>query len=132
LKNNPELLYIFNQPGNLMRIQKPTKKLYYSLRQVSEMLGVSDNIIKTWEKEFPRVKPVRNRADNRYFVEKDLAVLFKIKELLLEEKLSFSEARQRLKEFRGKDFKKDNVEIKKLLAEVKMEVREIIEIFNSR
>ena len=115
-----------------MRIQKPNKKLYYSLRQVSEMLSVSDNIIKNWEKEFSQIKPVRNRADNRYYVEKDLAILFRIRELLLEEKLSFNEAREKLKGFRGKHLQKDNVEIKKILAEVKMEVREIMEIFNSR
>ncbi|MFQ5584731.1 MAG: MerR family transcriptional regulator, partial [Calditrichia bacterium] len=85
-----------------MRIQKPQKKLYYSLRQVCNMLGVSDNVLKSWEKEFSQIKPVRNRADNRYFVEKDLALLFYIKELLVDEKLSYDEARRKLKSFRNK------------------------------
>lgn len=111
-----------------MRIEKPKKKLYYSLHQVCEMLGLTDNIIKNWEKEFPQVKPVRNRADNRYYMEKDLALLFLIKEKLFEKKLSISELKKELRNYKKEISRSESTELKKVLAEVKLEINEIQEL----
>lgn len=108
-----------------MRIQKPKKKLYYSLRQVSEMLGVPAGEIKQWEKEISRVKPVRNRANNRYYLERDIPVLFFIKELLFDKRLSIDETKKELKKHRKKEIESETLHLKKILAEIKMEMGEI-------
>jgi len=108
-----------------MRIQKPKKKLYYSLRQVSEMLGVRADEIKQWEKEISRVKPVRNRANNRYYLERDIPILFLIKELLLDKRLTIEETKQELKKHRKKEIESETLHLKKILAEIKMEMGEI-------
>lgn len=36
-------------------------KLYYSIKEVAEMLGVSESMLRFWEKEIPMINP-RPRA----------------------------------------------------------------------
>ena len=98
-----------------MRIQKPQKKLYYSLRQVSRMLGVDASEIAKWEKDFNKVKPIRNRAGNRSYLERDLPVLFYIKE--------------ELRSHRKRDIESDTLHMQKILAEIKLEIGEIRKLF---
>lgn len=50
-------------------------KLYYSIGEVAEMLGVSETLLRYWEKEFPTITPknrdetfgsTRRRTSNKY------------------------------------------------------------------
>lgn len=34
-------------------------KLYYSIGEVAEMLGLSETLLRYWEKEFPSITPKR-------------------------------------------------------------------------
>ena len=111
-----------------MYIQKPTKKLYYSLRQVLEMVGVTESVIKRWEEEFPQLQPARNRAGNRHYTEKDLTLIFLIKELQLTQKLSVEEARKHLKKHNAQTHENDAIGLKLTLAEVKLEIQEIMDL----
>lgn len=113
-----------------MRIQKPQKKLYYSLRQISEMLGINKTEIAGWEKEFPQVKPVRNRAGQRNYLERDLPLLFLIKEMLYDRRLTIEETRQELKTIRKKNIESETLHLKKIIAEIKMEIGEIMRLLN--
>ncbi len=113
-----------------MRIQKPRKKLYYSLRQVCDMVGVNDYLLKNWEKKFPQLQPIRNRGGNRYYVEKDLEMLFYIKKWIVEEKLSDDEIRRRLKDFRQHKDGGENIKWKVLLAEIKLEIQETLDLLD--
>ena len=72
-----------NDGGSQVVIQKPQKKLYYSLRQTAEMTGLTTQLIKNWEKESDQLAPMRNRAGNRHYTENDILLLFRLKELLL-------------------------------------------------
>jgi DNA-binding transcriptional MerR regulator len=108
-----------------MRIQKPERKLYYTLGQVTAMLGVEKDDVRLWEKEFSLVKPIRNRAGNRSYLERDLPVLFFIKELLFDKRLTIEEARNELRKLRKKDIESETLHLKKILAEIKMEMGEI-------
>lgn len=111
-----------------MSIQKPPKKLYYSLRQTAAMTGLSVAVLKNWEKEFPELQPARNRAGNRHYTDSDLTLLFRIKELLIEKKLSPEETRERLRRNPSRPAPElsEIVRLKKVLAEIKLEVEEIL------
>ena len=37
--------------------QNKPAKLYYSIREVSQMLGVNESTLRYWETEFPQLKP---------------------------------------------------------------------------
>lgn len=114
-----------------MRIQKPQKRLYYSLRQISEMLEIPAETIKGWEEAIPRLKPYRNRAGNRYYTEKDIILLLQIKELTVEEKLTPPQIAERLNSTPIKEEEKDLLELKRQLAEIRLELREILALLES-
>ena len=48
-------------------------KLYYSIREVSEMFGLNESTLRYWEKEFPYLKPKNSGpAKIRQYQEKDI------------------------------------------------------------
>ena len=58
-------------------------KTYYSVREVSEMFGISDSTLRYWETEFPNLKPrVVKSSRVRMYSAKDLEDLRKIYNLV--------------------------------------------------
>ncbi len=113
-----------------MRIEKPRKKLLYPLREVCRMTGLSPSVIKRWEKVFPQIKPVRNRAGNRSYPAQEVKLIFYIRDLIFVHKLSEEEAREKLKQYRVAQDTESPAYYKSLLAEIKMEVEEIRQLLN--
>ena len=50
-------------------------KLYYSISEVAQHLGVNSSLIRFWEKEFPQLKPKKNARGERFFTKKDIQLL---------------------------------------------------------
>ncbi len=111
-----------------MRIQKPQKRLYYSISQVCTMLGIPASQLKSWEKRFPEIQPLRNRAGVRQFVERDIELLFYLKRLKEEEKLPDEEVRRKLQLFKQKKVNTHQEKLRMALAEVQLELREILDL----
>jgi DNA-binding transcriptional MerR regulator len=111
-------------------IQKPLKKLYYSLRQTAKMLEMRPEEIKKWEKHFPQIQPIRNKAGNRYYTERDVYMLLFLKEQLLTKKVSYQQASENLNRFKDELMKNENLKIRQTLAEIRLELAEIFEIIN--
>lgn len=78
------------------------QKLYYSISEVSEMIGEPSYVLRYWEKEFPPLQPKKNRAGNRIYSEKDLEILRAIKTMLREQKLSMNGAVEEINRLYGK------------------------------
>lgn len=53
-------------------------KLYYSIAEVSECLGVSQPTLRFWEKEFGSLKPQRTSKGLRQYSKNDVAFLKKL------------------------------------------------------
>ncbi|MBW6460505.1 MAG: MerR family transcriptional regulator [Bacteroidales bacterium] len=73
-----------------------TEKLYYTIGEVSEMLRVNPSLIRFWEKEFPILKPQKNKKGNRLFVAGDIENLRLIYHLLKEKGYTIQGARDYL------------------------------------
>ncbi|MCX6146087.1 MAG: MerR family transcriptional regulator [Candidatus Kapabacteria bacterium] len=71
-------------------------KLYYSIREVSEIVGEEQHILRYWEKEFVQLKPKKNRGGNRTYSQKDIDTLLFIKKMMRDSKLSLKGARDAL------------------------------------
>ncbi len=112
-----------------MRIQKPQKRLYYSIREVCEMLGIPASQLKSWEKRFPEIQPLRNRAGIRQFVDRDIELLFYLKRLKNEEKLPDEEVHRKLQLFKQQKVDNHQEKLRKALAEVRVELKEILKLF---
>ncbi|MFZ0390950.1 MAG: MerR family transcriptional regulator [Calditrichia bacterium] len=113
-----------------MRIQTPRRKLVYPLRDVCKMTGLSDNVIKRWEQQFPQLKPVRNRAANRYYLERDVKLLFYIRDLIYVHKMDEDEVREKIKKYNPQEDVESPVFLKSILAEIRMELKDIENLLN--
>ena len=86
-------------------------KRYYGIREVADMLGVNISKLRFYEKEFPSVKPRKNRAGDRIYTKDDIEHLREILELVEEKKLTLEGARQHLKNRSSR-----NNEIKQMIS----------------
>ena len=103
--------------------KKKVEKLFYSIGEVSEMLGVNPSLIRFWEKHFPIIKPQKNKKGNRLFTVKDIENLKLIYHLVKEKGMTLEGAQKRLKDNKeGEDRSFEVVDrltkIKEMLLEV--------------
>lgn len=70
------------------------RKLYYSISEVAELADLEPHVLRYWESEFEQLQPKKNRAGNRVYTERDIAVVERIKHLLREDKYTIEGARQ--------------------------------------
>jgi len=47
-------------------------KLYYSIKEVAAEFGVSDSLLRYWEKEFPHLRPKTTANGVRQYTQKDI------------------------------------------------------------
>ncbi len=102
------------------------KKLYYAIREVSELTGVKQYVLRYWEGEFDVLKPLKNRSGNRAYTAEDIENILKIKQLLHVQKYTIEGAKQVLKEPRSGSRPDDQVrkikEIRRMLELTKKEL----------
>src|SRR5438132_670823 len=106
-------------------------KLYRSISEVSDLVGVKPHVLRYWETQFGMLRPRKNRAGKRMYRPEELRTLQRIKELLYERRFTIAGARRKLLEER-----KDGVEQtepgfadadrKAALTEIKSELRSIL------
>ncbi len=82
--------------------EKPIKRLYYSIAEVSEITGLKQYVLRYWETEFSELNPQKNRSGNRAYKKNDIQLIFAIKRLLYDEKYTIEGARQRLRQIKDK------------------------------
>lgn len=125
-----------------VKLKRPPERLYYSISEVAEMIDIKPYVLRFWEKEFPSLKPKKNRAGNRTYQKKDIELLRRIKSLLYQEGYTILGARQKLKKDRphagdvtterpvsaplGDD---EATQIRQELGEIRREVEELIAFF---
>lgn len=105
-------------------------KIYYSISEVAEMLGVEAYVLRFWEKEFTQLRPKKNRAGNRVYQQKDIDLLMQIKYLLYEKGFTIDGARNHLKN----DGRSNGNRIKsemavKLLGEIRNDIDGLLKLF---
>jgi DNA-binding transcriptional MerR regulator len=61
------------------------------------MVDEEQHILRYWEKEFSEINPRKNRAGNRVYSLRDLAVVKYVKMMLRDEKLSLKGAKEKIK-----------------------------------
>ncbi len=54
---------------------KQLTKKYYKIRDVAEILNVSEPTLRYWEQEFPELKPMRSPSNQRYYTPDDIEIL---------------------------------------------------------
>ncbi len=76
-------------------------KLYYSIKEVSELVDVNVTTLRFWEKEFPQLKPKVTANKVRQYSDKDIELLRAIRSLVKVRGFKIAAARKYLYEQRG-------------------------------
>jgi DNA-binding transcriptional MerR regulator len=62
--------------------EKEIEKIYWSITEVSEMIGLSHSQLRFWEKEFEIFNLKKNKKGDRFYTAKDIENVKMIKYLL--------------------------------------------------
>ena len=73
-------------------------KLYYSIKEVAEMLNVSESLLRFWEKEIPLLKPKTTGNNIRQYSEKDIENVKAVYNLVKMRGFKLQAARKMLRE----------------------------------
>lgn len=75
-----------------------TNKLYYSIKEVAEMIGENESLLRYWEKEFPSIRPKKTGRNIRQYTQEDIDNIRLIYSLVKEKGMTLAGARQKLKQ----------------------------------
>jgi DNA-binding transcriptional MerR regulator len=79
----------------------PQGKLYYSISEVSDLVGVKAHVLRYWETQFKMLRPRKGRGGARMYRKRDVEVLFDIKQLLYDQRFTIEGAKRKLLDERG-------------------------------
>jgi len=100
---------------------------FLSIGDVSVQTGVKPYILRYWEKEFPFLQPLKNKAGHRLYSPRDIFIIKSIKKLLYSKGYSISGAKKVLWETL---LGKRNRGIHQHLEEIKKDLQEALDIIN--
>ncbi|MBI5711001.1 MAG: MerR family transcriptional regulator [Candidatus Eisenbacteria bacterium] len=113
--------------------EKDESKLYRSISEVSELVGVKPHVLRYWETQFGMLRPKKNRAGNRMYRPDEVKMLLGIKELLYHRRFTIAGARRRLLDERKDDAPQqldlavtEAAERKLLVHEIKTELKQLL------
>ena len=69
-------------------------KLFFSIREVSEICGVEPHVLRYWETEFRHIKPVKKSGNRRFYRQRDIYAILQIKHLLYDLNFTIKGARK--------------------------------------
>lgn len=96
------------------------EKLYYSIGEVSDIVGHEPHVLRYWEQEFDALSPRKNRAGRRIYTEEDVALVERIRRLLKEEKYTIAGARQALQREKAQhELREDLKDLRGFLQDLK-------------
>ena len=84
-----------------MNISDFPLKLYYSIGEVSQIVGVEPHVLRYWESEFRNISPAKADSGRRQYKRKDVETILLIRHLLYERKFTIAGAKKHLAEAKG-------------------------------
>lgn len=101
---------------------------FRTIGDVSEETGVKPYILRYWEKEFPFLQPLKNKAGHRLYSPRDIFIVKNIKELLYNKRYSISGAKKVLWDLL---LGKKNSRLKKYIDDIKGDLQELLNIIDA-
>lgn len=103
-------------------------KLYYSIKEVAQMLDVSESMLRFWEKEIPAIKPKTTGNNIRQYTEEDIENVRVVYNLVKVRGFKLAAARKMLKE--NKDGVDSNAKAMELLISLRDELQQMKKQFD--
>ncbi len=80
--------------------EKDTKK-YYAISEVSEMVGVSESLLRYWEKMFPTIHPKKSGRNIRQYTKEDIEEVKMVHNLVKVRGMKLATARETIQKNRS-------------------------------
>ncbi|MDQ7003472.1 MAG: MerR family transcriptional regulator [Ghiorsea sp.] len=71
-------------------------KLFFSIREVSDLCNIEPHVLRYWETEFKQLKPVKKSGNRRFYRHKDIYMALQIKHLLYNLNFTIRGAKKRI------------------------------------
>lgn len=105
-------------------------KLYYSIKEVAQIVGVNESTLRYWESEFPTVKPKTAASTRiRQYTEKDIEEIKKVYNLIKVRGFKIAAARNYLRD--NKEGVDRSSEVIETLVGVRDQLKEIKKMLDS-
>ena len=88
----------------------PVGRLYYSISEVSDLIGVKPHVLRYWETQFKMLRPKKGRCGARMYRRRDVETLYEIKQLLYDQRFTIAGARRRILDGKQEDGR-DQIEL---------------------
>lgn len=114
------------------RKTRTEEKLYYSISEVARITRLEAYVLRFWEKEFPMLKPRKNRGGNRIYQKSDIEMINRIKHLLYKEHYTIEGARNRLKGIKPTSEKKNlgqRAKVQTIVGEIRKDIEDLLKLF---
>jgi DNA-binding transcriptional MerR regulator len=82
----------------LFKEDKPKMKLVYRLDEVARVANLDEETLEAWENEFPFLNAGRTGSGQKFFRQKDVDIIIRIKELLSAKSHTMAGIRRRIEE----------------------------------
>ena len=112
--------------------KKTDEKLYYSISEVARITKLEAYVLRFWEKEFPMLKPRKNRGGNRIYQKNDIELINRIKYLLYKENYTIEGARNRLRKIKPTPEKKaliSNSKYQTIIGGIRKDIEDLLKLF---
>lgn len=80
-----------------MTQEEQSTRKYFKIGEVSKMLDVPASTLRFWEKDFPQLRPMKNKKGDRIYHLKDIDILREIKYLTHEKGIRIAKASRKVK-----------------------------------
>ena len=97
-------------------------KMYYSIKEVAELLSVTEPTLRYWETVFPQVKPYKGANGVRRYTKEDIKILRTIYYLVKERGLTLEGAKKQFKHGGPKEAAETNSDVIDRLKGIKEEL----------
>ena len=118
-------LSITFEEAAIHRVRIPDKH-YFKIGEAAAIADVPTHVLRFWETEFKRIKPLRTPSGQRLYRRKDVELILEIKHCLYDRKFTIEGARRHLK--KAKLTASDPMS---LLAEIRRELSAIRDILDA-
>jgi len=78
-------------------------KVYYTIGEVSQQVGVPTHTIRYWEQQIPELKPKKILNGIRHYRQEEINQLKNMRQLLYEQRLTIDGARQTLRQHKQEE-----------------------------
>ena len=113
------------EPKNNNELPPIPPKRYFTIGEASKICDVKAHVLRYWEQEFVELDPIKRKGNRRYYQQKDLMMILKIKELLQDKGFTIEGAKNMINNGQSK---LEPLTDKHIVAQIKSDLENILSI----